>query len=175
MNVNRAVAVLSPPIEQLEFRQYCQRMKWRLLWRTFFVPLVYELGLQLVLFGDGISELLDSSDLSMCVDQFSNQIVVLQSVFVVDTKTRSFMGVRTWGQFITAKNQDALQAGIVAAGFENEANEPLNDDRDIFKRGALGENERQNHDTGNSNIINRQKRNSGIVCPGIRTGWAECQ
>ena len=120
VNVNRAVALLNPPIAELEVGPYCQRMKWRLLWKTWFVPLFYELGLQIVLFGQGLQESLCSTEgLRAYVDSFSNQFVVLQSIFVVDTATRKFTSARTWGQVITGKYQDAIAAGIEAVGFES--------------------------------------------------------
>jgi hypothetical protein len=118
LNINRAVAVLRLPESEIGVGEYCQKMKWRLLWLTRFVPFIYELGLQVVVCGDGLEQLLGTPDmLKRQVDSFSNQFVVLQSIFAVDTQTRRFTQTRTWGQVVTAKYQDAIVFGIRKAGF----------------------------------------------------------
>ena len=117
-NINRAVAVLQRPDTDFEIGPYCQKMKWRLFWLTRFVPFFYEVGLQIVLSGDGLEKLLENSPaLESLVDRSSNQLVVLQSIFVVDTTVGKYDAARTWGQVITGKYQDAIAAGIEEAGF----------------------------------------------------------
>jgi hypothetical protein len=93
-------------------------MKWRLLRKMWFVPLLYEVSLQLVLVGDNLEKALAGpASLRAHVDNFSNQLVVLQSIFVVDTATKRFTGAKTWGQVLTGKYQDAIAEGIHSAGF----------------------------------------------------------
>ncbi len=60
-NTNRVVAVLRRPEGDLDFRGFCQRIKWRLLWRTRFIPFLYEVGLQIVVVGDGLEQVIDDS------------------------------------------------------------------------------------------------------------------
>src|SRR4051794_37941897 len=88
-NTNRAVAVLRRPEGDFAIGPYCQRIKWRLLRHTRFVPFLYEVGLQLIVVGDGLEQVIDAPEkLREIVDKVSNQFVVLQSVFVVDESTK---------------------------------------------------------------------------------------
>jgi hypothetical protein len=117
LNTNRAVAVLRRPEGNFAIGPFCRRIKWRLLWHTRFVPFLYEVGLQVVLVGNGLEEALDDPErLRQVVDKVSNQFVVLQSVFVVDESAKRYACARTWGQFVTGQFQDAISRGIEAAG-----------------------------------------------------------
>jgi hypothetical protein len=81
--------------------------------------MLYEVGLQVIIVGDGLEQTLDLPDsLRGVVDLLSNQFVVLQSVFVVDTSTNRYAAARTWGQVITGEYQDAIAEGIEAAGIK---------------------------------------------------------
>jgi hypothetical protein len=46
-NTNRAVAVIRRPEGDFDVRTFCQRIKWRILWQTRFIPFLYEVGLQI--------------------------------------------------------------------------------------------------------------------------------
>jgi hypothetical protein len=118
LNTNRAVALLQRPEGDFVVGPYCQKMKWRLLWLTRFCPLFYEVGLQVVLCGEGLEQAMGPpGDLQHYVDRFSNQFVVLQSLFAVDTASGVYRASRTWGQVITNPVQKAIDAGIKAAGY----------------------------------------------------------
>lgn len=118
LNTNRAVALLQRPDGDFAVGPYCQKMKWRLLWLTRFCPLFYEIGLQVVLCGDGVEQAMGPpGELQNYVDPFSNQFVVLQSLFAVDTASRLYRAARTWGQVITDPIQKAIDDGIKAAGY----------------------------------------------------------
>jgi hypothetical protein len=118
-NSNRAVAVLLSPEGDFDLRPFCQRIKWRLLWQTRFIPFLYEVGLQLIIVGDGLDETIeDPGRLRGAVDKVSNQFVVLQSVFVVDRVSMCYACARTWGQYITGRFQDSIARGIEEAGFK---------------------------------------------------------
>jgi hypothetical protein len=122
-NTNRAVAVVRRPEGDFDVRTFCRRIKWRLLWRTRFIPFLYEVGLQVIVVGDGLEEVIDDPRrLRGVVDMASNQFVVLQSVFVMDESAKRYSCARTWGQIITGQFQDAIANGIEAAGFK--ASEP---------------------------------------------------
>jgi hypothetical protein len=117
-NMNRGVAILRPPQGDYEIGPYCQAMKWKLLWKTWFIPFLYELGLQIVLCGDGLERQLGIPEsLRAHVDNWSNQFVVLQSIAVVDTHTRKYTLQRTWGQSLTGEYQTAIATSIVRAGY----------------------------------------------------------
>ncbi len=120
LNTNRAVALLQCPEGNFAVGPYCQKMKWRLIWLTRFCPLFYELGLQVVVCGDSVQQAMGSpGELQNYVDRFSNQFVVLQSLFAVDTTSRLYRAARTWGQVITDPIQEAIDDGIKAAGYSS--------------------------------------------------------
>ncbi len=118
LNTNRAVALLQRPEGDFAAGPYCQKMKWRLVWLTRFCPFFYEVGLQVVLCGDGLEQAMGPpGELQNYVDRLSNQFVVLQSLFVVDTASGTYRAARTWGQVITNPVQKAIDDGIKAAGY----------------------------------------------------------
>ena len=93
-------------------------MKWRLLRLTLFCPVLYEVGLQIVLCGDGLASAVGSTrDLQKHVDLISNQLVTLQSIFVVDLADRWYAPARTWGQLISGPFQNSIAEGIRQAGY----------------------------------------------------------
>jgi hypothetical protein len=117
-SINRAAAVLTAPEDDFEIGPYCQRMKWQLRKLKWSVPFFYEPGLQIVLYGDGLERKLGvTGRLSGQIDTYSNQLVVLQSIFVVDPGTRRYTVERTWGQVVTGQYQDAIAVGIHRAGY----------------------------------------------------------
>jgi hypothetical protein len=119
LSMNRAVAVVRAPEPGVELGAYAQKLKWKLLWRTWFVPFLYELGVQIVICGEGLRDRVGLPDhLLKHVDRISNQFVVLQSLFVADLSSRQYAGVRTWGQIFTGEYQDAIGRGIERAGFQ---------------------------------------------------------
>jgi hypothetical protein len=75
-----------------------------------YIPLLHPLGLQLIIAGHGI--LAGAGELKQALDLADTQTVVLQSLHVVDLDTRSSRSFRTWGQYVTARYQDAIEAGI---------------------------------------------------------------
>jgi hypothetical protein len=124
LNTNRAVALVRAPDRAFEIGPYCQWLKWRLMWQTRFVPFFYEVGLQIVLCGSGLKDRFDTpKPLKSYVDMVSNQFVVLQSLFAVDTDSKQFAGARTWGQLITGPVQDSIARALRAAGFEPRESE----------------------------------------------------
>lgn len=124
LNMNRAVALVRAPDREFEIGSHCQRLKWRLLWQTRFFPFFYEVGLQIVLCGPGLSSRFDTpKPLKSYVDKLSNQFVVLQSLFAVDTDAKQFACARTWGQVVTGPIQDSIAEALKAAGFEPRESE----------------------------------------------------
>lgn len=85
---------------------------------TRFCPLLYEVGLQVVLCGEGLAAAVGSTrELQKYVDLFSNQLVTLQSLVVVDLAAGWYAPARTWGQVISGPFQDAIVVGIQSAGY----------------------------------------------------------
>jgi hypothetical protein len=126
LNTNRAVAVLQRPDGEFAVGPYCQKMKWRLLRLTRFCPVFYDIGLQVVVCGEDLQRAWGSpGELQNHVDRWSNQFVVLQSLFAVDTTSRTFRAARTWAHWITNPVHNAIDEGIKAAGYSSiKAPEP---------------------------------------------------
>ena len=98
-----------------ELGNFCQAAKLRVGKAIGYVPFFYGLGLQLVLTGQCILD--RARGLERFVDRIDNQQVVLQSIHVVDLAARQSVSVRTWGQVITGRFQDAVEEAIRTAGF----------------------------------------------------------
>jgi hypothetical protein len=75
-----------------------------------YLPVLYPLGLQLILAGEGIYQ--EQSGLGAVLSKIDNQTVVLQSIHVVDLHGLSSASARTWGQVLTGRYQDAIERGI---------------------------------------------------------------
>jgi len=114
-NTNRAAALLTAPgVTDLE--EHCQQLKWQIIKRTFYIPVLYPLGLQMVVTGD---DLLATAKIGpSVVDLIDNQRVVLQGVFVVDTKEKKFRYWSSPGLYLTSRLHKAMAGAIAAVGFE---------------------------------------------------------
>ncbi|HEV7238770.1 MAG TPA: hypothetical protein VGQ36_05980 [Thermoanaerobaculia bacterium] len=120
LNTNRATAFVRDPASGLEARapigESCQRLKWQLLRTTFTIPFLYPVGLQIILAGDGL--LSDAEIGPDVVDLIDNQRVVLQGVFVVDTRDRRFRYWSSPGLYLTSKLHTAIAEAIASTGFD---------------------------------------------------------
>ena len=86
--------------------------------RTFYIPFLYPLGLQMVVTGDG---LLTTAKIGpSVVDLIDNQRVVLQGVFAVDTKEKTFRYWSSPGLYLTSRLHKAMAGAIAAVGFEQQ-------------------------------------------------------
>jgi len=109
-NTNRAVVVVSLPELDGHPGEFAQTVKLPLGKILGYVTFFYPLGLQIVLIGNSILNKTES--LEDFVDKFDNQRVVLQSIHVVDLSLMKSVSVRTWGQYVTGRLQDAIENGI---------------------------------------------------------------
>lgn len=110
INTNRAVALLPFPYVGENPGQFAQGIKVPLGKAIGYIPFLNELGLQMIITGPGI--LAEAKDLSKFLDKINNQRVILQSLHIVDLTARDSASVRTWGQVITGRYQDAIENGI---------------------------------------------------------------
>ncbi|MGA9772759.1 MAG: hypothetical protein WBV94_27265 [Blastocatellia bacterium] len=109
-NMNRAVALLSFPDALQSPGQFAQSIKVPLGKAIGYIPVLNELGLQIIIAGPGL--LVWSNDLSRFLDKINNQRVILQSLHIVDLTARDSASARTWGQAVTGRYQDAIENGI---------------------------------------------------------------
>lgn len=103
---NRAVVVVAPASTPGEFGSYLKEVRRRAAWRCKFVPLLWGLGLQMVVVSPGITA--GAIDPARHVARVDNQWAIIQSIFLVDPDAGNFRSARTWGQFITGMYQDAI-------------------------------------------------------------------
>ena len=110
INMNRAVALL--PFSDASYNPgaFAQSIKVPLGKAIGYIPVLNELGLQIIIAGPGL--LAWSDDLSKFLDKINNQRVILQSLHIVDLTARDSASARTWGQAITGRYQDAIENGI---------------------------------------------------------------
>ncbi|HWW61299.1 MAG TPA: hypothetical protein VN181_08025 [Thermoanaerobaculia bacterium] len=113
LNSNRAVALWTPPAN-VPLAASCQQAKWDLLAHTFSIVFLYPLGVQLIAVADGI---LDAHvDLADSVDKIDNQRVVLQGIFLVDTRARRFVYWSSPFLRFTKKFHASIAEGLRDAG-----------------------------------------------------------
>jgi hypothetical protein len=117
---NRAVVVIEAPDDAdpalfaRDQKGVCRRAA------GFFLPVLYEIGLQVVVVGPPVR-----TDPTSVVDKYSNQVCVLQSVHVIDVEGKVVTSGATWGQFVTGPVQRAIaQAMRVAVEGEEAAAAP---------------------------------------------------
>jgi hypothetical protein len=108
-NTNRGVVLAAPGALVLD--DYIERMRHEagpFLGSSWWS----QLGLQVVLTLDG-RVVPSEGVLARFVDAVNSQGILIQSVFAIDEATGEWSQARTWGQFVTGKYQDAIQAALV--------------------------------------------------------------
>lgn len=117
-NTNRIVALVEIPNGTDDIQTFFGKIRWKLLRHVFFIPFLYEPGLQLIGYGNNVFE--KEVTLDAIPDKINNQLCVLQSVFMIDVAEKKYKTARAWGQIITGKYQDAILKGIQDSGFDPE-------------------------------------------------------
>jgi len=112
LNTNRAVVVVAPASTPQDLASYLKQVRRRAAFRCKFFPLLWGLGLQVVIVSPGIAAV--DIDPAQYVSRVDNQWAIVQSIFLVDPDARSFRAGRTWGQFVTGKYQDAIEEVLKA-------------------------------------------------------------
>ena len=107
LNINRAVAVVCVSELPQDLAVYVRDLRKDVAFRVGFFPFLYGLGLQVVFVANNDVTGATPARLVAAVD---NQWAIVQSVFLVDESRRAFKSARSWGQFVTGKYQDAIQA-----------------------------------------------------------------
>jgi hypothetical protein len=112
---NRAVVIVECPPEMdpalfaRSSRDVCKRAA------GFYVPIFYEIGLQIVVLGPAAI-----TEPTSVVDTFSNQTCVLQAVHVVDLSTGIVTSGTTWGQTVTKEIHSAVAVSLRATMGKHE-------------------------------------------------------
>jgi hypothetical protein len=109
-NTNRAVALIPFSKTGKNTGKYAKNIKSILGKEIGYKLFFYPLGLQIILYGNNIYK--KTEELNKYVDKIDTQTVVLQSIFVVDLKSKKYKATRTWGQYTTGKFQDAIEKSI---------------------------------------------------------------
>ena len=109
-NTNRGIALLRLPPDAQHAGEYALDIRKAVGKPIGYIPFLYELGLQLVLCGEGVRQ--KATNLDRYVTPVNNSTVLLQSLHLVDLNTGESVSSRTWGQVITGKWIDAIESGI---------------------------------------------------------------
>ncbi len=114
---NRAVVVIKAP-DDVDPALFARNQKGACRKAAgFFLPFLYEIGLQIVVVGPPVR-----TEPTSVVDTYSNQVCVLQSVHVVDVEGKVATSGATWGQFVTGEIQSAIARALrIAVGGEEVA------------------------------------------------------
>lgn len=112
-NTNRAICVVKLSEVPDDFDLYINSLRTRVALHVGFFPLLWGLGLQVIILSPNIT----SGHLSPkdYVAKIDNQWAIVQSVFFVDPNKNEFVGGRTWGQVLTGKFQDAISKELQAS------------------------------------------------------------
>lgn len=106
LNTNRAVCVVQLSSIPNDINYYISNLRTRVAFKVGFFPLLWGLGLQVVILCPNITNVkLSPKDYVAKID---NQWAIVQSVFFVDPEKGEFIEGRTWGQYITGKFQDSI-------------------------------------------------------------------
>ena len=109
-NTNRAVAMIEWPGGATSPGELAQEVKIQLGRKIGYFFFFYPLGLQVIVCAKSLSD--QTEGLDRYLDQLDNQRVILQSLHVVDIGGLQSSSVRTWGQFVSGRFQDAIENGI---------------------------------------------------------------
>jgi len=109
-NTNRAIVVVSPGQVPADVRAYLKQLRKQVAFRCGFFPFFWGIGIQVVLVGAGVAG--GGIDPAQHVARWDNQWAIIQSVFLVDSASRTYSSARTWGQFVTGAFQDAISLAL---------------------------------------------------------------
>lgn len=109
---NRAVAMVYLAELPSDMDTYISQLRNRVAFKVGFLPLVWGLYLQVIIFCPKISE--EALSPADYVAKLDNQWAIVQSVFLVDTVNKVFKEGRTWGQFLSSSYQDAISSELQA-------------------------------------------------------------
>ena len=121
LNLNRAVAVVDIDALPDDPVPLIERIKKEVAYRSGFFPFFYGIGTQLVLVVSGATP--EKIGPERYVDKYDNQWSIIQSVFVIRSDSGLVATARTWGQRISGKYQDAIEAVLIGQK-KTEANQP---------------------------------------------------
>lgn len=108
INANRAVAVVEIDTLPADPGPFLKRIKRAVAFRCGFFPFFYGIGTQLVLVISGPTH--PSEEVARMVDRYDNHWSIIQSVFIVQAGVGLVATARTWGQYVTGKYQDVIEA-----------------------------------------------------------------
>jgi len=108
LNMNRAVAVVDVDALPDKPLSLLKQIKKEVAFRCGFFPFFYGIGTQLVLVVSAATP--EKIGPEGYVDRYDNQWSIIQSVFIVRPEAGLVATARTWGQHISGKYQDAIEA-----------------------------------------------------------------
>lgn len=105
-NTNRAVVYLRAERLPEDLPLYLKKRRWETAKRVGFLPVLWGLGLQVVLSVPSFQRV--PSGFRHCVASIDNQWCIVQSLFLIDEQRQRFTCTRSWGQVLTGQYQDRI-------------------------------------------------------------------
>lgn len=110
LNTNRAICVIELKELPDDMESYLKSIRNKVAMKVGFFPLLWGLGLQVVLVSPNSTEL--KAQISKFVAKVDNQWAIIQSIFFADPIKAEFISARTWGQVVTGKFQDEISSQL---------------------------------------------------------------
>jgi hypothetical protein len=116
-NTNRSIVVVTLPEEPNNFAEFLMGLRKSVAFKCGFFPFFWGIGIQAVVVAPGFVQ--SGLDPKKHVALVDNQWAIIQSIFLVDPAAQVHRSARTWGQFVTGKFQDSIQA-VLSQHFQAE-------------------------------------------------------
>lgn len=111
LNMNRAICVIRLDELPKNVDAYLKHVRTKVAFKVGFFPLLWSLGLQVVLICPGATCM--KARISDFVAKVDNQWAIIQSIYFVDPVKCELIEARTWGQYVTGKFQDEISRQLV--------------------------------------------------------------
>ncbi|MCF2858776.1 hypothetical protein L1286_14920 [Pseudoalteromonas sp. SMS1] len=104
--MNRAVCVVELSQLPENFSSFIFQLRRKVAFKIRFIPIFYVVGIQVIIVCPNIASAV--IDPSKYVAKFDNQWAIIQSLFLVDPMSKTFVQARSWGQFVTGEYQESI-------------------------------------------------------------------
>jgi hypothetical protein len=107
-NTNRAIVVVNFASVPADFDRVLPGIRDEVARLCGYIPFFWGIGIQVIAVGPGFAS--SGINPKKHVALVDNQWAIIQSIFLVDSSSQSYLSGRTWGQVVTGKFQDAIDA-----------------------------------------------------------------
>jgi|GEM_PF-5313838 len=122
INVGIVMLHIDPQFKDINYAKLCKQIKFRIAFKVLFIPLFYAFFHQFIIVDEDVIEEDSYFKLGDSIDSIDNQISITQSITLVDSYRKKYIHVRTWGQVISGKFQNAIVKSLQNSSYtDNEA------------------------------------------------------